>query len=146
VNDLLDAINTGWAWKGLTAVEVVDVNAFGNVVARSSAGAFWRICPEELDAQLIAGTEEEYASLRADPDFVLDWRMDFLVQAAAGRLGPAGEGRCYYLVIPSVLGGAYDVDNMATISITELVECYGGIACKVDGLPDGAQVELQVVD
>lgn len=143
---LLAAIREAWAWRSFEPIELVDLNAFGNAIVRAPDGGYWRICPEELSLERVAGSAEELALLRADPDFDTDWSMAALVEAAVARLGRPADGRCFHLAVPAVLGGAYDADNMRTISVEELHRLAGDLARQIDELPDGAQIELKVRD
>jgi len=143
---LLSAIREAWAWRGFDPIEIIDLNDFGNAIVRAADGGYWRICPEELTLERVAGSAEELAQLRADPEFETDWSMVALVEAAVVRLGRPANGRCFYLVVPGVLGGAYDADNMRTISLEELHRLTGDLARQIEGLPDGAQIELKVRD
>ena len=67
-------------------------------------------------------------------------------QEALAAFGPVPEGRCYCLKIPAVLGGKYEISNMATISLNELISFAGDVAQQIEGLPDGTQMEIQIVD
>ena len=72
--------------------------------------------------------------------------MSKLVQQAREHLGPLAPGFKYCLRIPGTLGGEYGGDNLATISLAGLVSASGDMARQIEGLPDGAQVTLSVVD
>jgi hypothetical protein len=142
--DILEAIAGGWKWKGIEPVQIIDQNAFGNVIVRTRTGAFWRICPEELDAKPIADSEARLEAVRNAPEFILDWKMDLLVQKARRVLGEPGQGRCYCLKIPAVLGGEYDDANIGTITVSELLSFSGDLAKQIDDVPDGSKVRLIV--
>ena len=145
--DLLGAISQGWSWKGLDPLEVLDVNAFGNVIVQSRDGAIWRIVPEDAEAIPIADGVSALAILRADSEFRLDWEMDLLVRRAADVVGALEAGRCYTLKTPSVLGGRYDDDaNLGSVPLVELMSFSGDLARQLDALPDGAEFRIKVVD
>jgi len=44
------------------------------------------------------------------------------------------------------LGGAYGGDNLGVITHLELVDASGSLARQMDGLPDGATIELRTTD
>ena len=144
--DVLQTIAEAWKWKGIEPIEIVDQNAFGNVIVRTAVGSFWRIRSEVPDAELIAHSKLELMELRNDPEFVLDWEMNRLVQVAKGLHGDAGEGRCYCLKMPAILGGKYEATNLGTISLLEVLSFSGDLAKQVDGLPDGSQVQIKILD
>ena len=142
--DLLTAVADGWSWKGIEPVELIDQNAFGNVIVRTAAGSFWRICPEIPEAKVIAYSDLELERVRNNPEFILDWKTEPLVQRAADALGDLGPGRCYCLKIAAVLGGEYGGTNIGTIDTAELLSFSGDLARQLDGVPDGGQVRLVI--
>ena len=144
--DLLRIISEAWGWIGLKPRRVVRQNAFGNLLVEDQSGRYWRICPEELSCTVIADSSQQFKQLELDQDFRMDWEMSKLVSEAKARLGEPGEGRCFCLKIPGVLGGEYSIDNIGHISLEELIRASGDIAQKIEGLPDGTQVEFKVVD
>lgn len=142
--DLVEAVKSAWGWCGIDPVEIVDVNLFGNLLVKTREGNYWRICPEELSATRVANSESELRSVTAAPEFAEDWNMFVLVEQAKSKLGQVGDGRCYCLKIPGVLGGAYDADNFGTISIGELASASGDMARQIADMPDGAKVKLVI--
>jgi len=140
--NLLDAIHEGWGWRGIEPRRSVVRNAFGNVIVEDVAGHFWRICPEDLHAEVIARSVVELEQCRAHPDFVTDWELQRLTDAARERFGDSGEGRCYCLMIASAMGGLYSIENVGTISLVELLGVSGDIARQIKDLPDGTKVKF----
>jgi hypothetical protein len=139
---MLETINNAWKWAGLVASSIEATNLFGNVIVRSLDGCYWRICPEELSAQIIARNDQGYTTLWNDADFRLDREMKTLVDMASAVLGPPDESRCYCLKRPAVLGGGYVSENLSTISRIELVSFAGYLAEQIKDLPDGAEIKL----
>ncbi|MEM9375809.1 MAG: DUF1851 domain-containing protein, partial [Pseudomonadota bacterium] len=84
---LLDAVRLAWGWVGIEPKQVVAVNAFGNLLLRDTAGRYWRICPEELFAKIVADNEQSYNALMADADFLENWEMVRFVEIAVRNLG-----------------------------------------------------------
>jgi hypothetical protein len=143
---LIDTVAKAWSWKGLVAKQIVDQNLFGNPIVADSQGRYWRICPEELSCQEIATSEEGYRQHRADPNFLTDWMMSELCALALETLGPVTEERCYCLKMPAVLGGEYSETNLGTISRDELIAFSGDLARQIEGLPDGAQIQVKFAE
>jgi hypothetical protein len=144
MTDLLSIIREAWSWRGIEPASIVSQNAFGNVIVKTVDGNYWRIVPEEPSAEVIAASDTDYARFVSDPEFQVDREMDRLVDVARAKLGPAGE-KCFYLVIPALLGGAYEAENIQLLPIAELMALSGDLARQIDGLPEGSQVELKVV-
>ena len=141
--DLLETIRTAWSFTGLEPSRVLDTNLFGNVLVEAVDGAVWRIFPEELSCEKIADDRAQFSDLQKTEDFVLDWEMETLVVAAKEKFGALPPGRCYCFKIPGVLGGAYDVENCATIAIEKLLAFTGDVAEQVQDVPDGGTIEFQ---
>lgn len=124
--------------------EIVEQNAFGNVIVRAVDGHFWRICPEELSCKVIASDLAGYQRLRESEEFKLDWELSALGAVAAERFGPVSAERCYCLKVPGALGGSYADDNLGTIARAELVSFAGDAAKQIKDVPDGGRVKLIV--
>ena len=71
--------------------------------------------------------------------------MRALAEEARATLGAPAAARRYCLKIPATIGGAYAIDNIGTIDRGELIAFSGAMARQIDGLPDGAQIELKVL-
>ncbi|PIT00310.1 hypothetical protein TSA1_05680 [Bradyrhizobium nitroreducens] len=141
---LLQIIELAWGWKGLRPASIIACNAFGNLIVKDTAGAYWRIIPEELSCAVVARGDDDYAALKGDADFMADWAMTNLQQEALGSLGNVPEGHCYCFKIPAVLGGEYGVSNLGTIALEELIAVAGNLSFQMDGLPDGTPVQFVI--
>ena len=142
---MLETIRKAWGWTGLSPAEVVATNAFGNVIVRAADGAYWRICPEELACKQVASNASEFAALYSEEEFRIDWEMTRLVEVARQGLGPLPEGRCYCLKLPAVIGGSYELSNLGTVSLDELISFSGDMAEQIKDLPAGSRVEIKIV-
>jgi hypothetical protein len=142
---MLDTVRQAWGWIGLDPVEVVATNLFGNLIVRAKDGAFWRICPEELSCKRIAENVDEFATISSGDEFRTDWEMSRLVELARQKLGPLSEGRCYCLKLPAVIGGSYEVSNLGTNSVLELIAFSGDLAEQIKDVPDGGEIQIEIV-
>ena len=131
----VDDINEAWGWVGLSAVEVLGANAFGNLIIRDADGSYWRLCPQDLCCEPVAEDRAALDALSYNQDFLNDWYMPELVDLAESTLGPLTEDRKYCLKIPSALGGHYGRDNLATVPLSELIRFSGEGAQQFEGLP-----------
>lgn len=141
---LVAIIAASWGWTGLKPLLVVGDNAFGNLIVKDVEDRYWRLCPEDLSCRMIAASRAELDTLSSDQDFLHDWNMSELTRQAKERLGPLRPGFKYCLKIPGALGGEYGGDNLATLSLEELVSVSGSIARQVDQVHDGGRVRLVV--
>ena len=144
--NIIKEIRESWGWVGIQPEEVVGENDFGNLMIKDIEGRYWRLCPEDVYCQIIAQNREELDKLSSDQEFLEDWYMQALVEKAKEYLGPLTDGRKYCLAIPGVMGGEYDISNIKTVPLIELIHFSGDIANQIKDLPDGAQVQLKVVD
>jgi hypothetical protein len=142
--ELLDTIRTAWAFTGIVPREVLDINAFGNVLVEDEHRAVWRISPEMLSCERIASSRNEFTELLTSPDFKRGWEMERLVNIATSALGTPPAGRCFCFKIPTVLGGLYERDNIGTISLAELISFAGDLGSQIKDLPDGTKVRFVV--
>ncbi|MEL7488204.1 MAG: T6SS immunity protein Tdi1 domain-containing protein [Pseudomonadota bacterium] len=144
--DLISEIRDAWGWTGIDPLRVVSQNDFGNLIIRDKDGKYWRLCPEDVYCEVIAKDQNELDNLSKDAEFLEDWRMSALVEAARNSVGLLTEGRAYHLVIPGALGGAYDVSNIRSAPIVELIRFSGDLGKQIRDLPDGEQVQLKLID
>jgi hypothetical protein len=142
---MISVIRDAWSWIGLDAVEIVATNAFGNYLVRDADGAYWRICPEELSCAKIADDESAYVSLLRDNGFLADWELQHLLELAVKKFGSPTADTCFCLKMPGVFGGKYVLENIGTISRRELVSFAGDMARQIEGVPDGAKLELKII-
>ncbi|MDC7685258.1 DUF1851 domain-containing protein [Asticcacaulis sp. BYS171W] len=143
---LNDTIQSEWGWVGFDIDRVLMLNAFGNVLFLSQDGQYWRICPEDLGCEIVATTEAEYQALLADEEFQLDWEMEKLVEVAVDTWGALPEGYSYCFKIWSPLGGEYAPDNIGMAPTAQVIGAAGNVALQIKDLPDGAEIQVKVVD
>ncbi|QBB71675.1 DUF1851 domain-containing protein [Pseudolysobacter antarcticus] len=143
---LISSVEREWKWTGIRPSQVVEDNAFGNLIVKDEDGRYWRLCPEDLYCNVIANDRNGLDALSKTQDFLEGWHMSSLVAEAKELLGPLKPGYRYCFKIPCVLGGEYGGKNLATITLVELIETSGHIARQIQNLPDGSQVRLQITE
>ena len=143
---VISEIAQSWGWTGIEPEEVVRESDFGNLIVRDQFGKYWRICPEDVCCEVVANNREELDELSKNQEFLTDWYMEALVEKAIAKLGPLKEGRKFHLVIPGVLGGEYGSSNIQTVPLVEQIRFAGDLGRQIQELPDGAQVQLKVIE
>lgn len=128
MSDITTLLNDAWGWTGLVADAVLAENDFGNLLIADTAGAYWRLCPEDLRCEAIANSDEEFTALMDNQDFLHDWYMQDLADAARGALGALDGDEKFYLQVPAPLGGAYAIDNIGRITLADLIVLSGELA------------------
>jgi hypothetical protein len=91
----VDEINESWGWIGLTAVEVLGENDFGNLIIRDEDDKYWRLCPQDLRCEPVADDRAAFDALSYNQQFLQGWYMTELVSLARDKLGPLASGRKY---------------------------------------------------
>lgn len=142
----LDDVNEAWGWVGLAAIELMGENEFGNLIMLDEDGAYWRLSPHALSCQTVAEDDEQMAALSYNQRFLHDWYMTELVHLARRTLGPLDPGRKYCLKVPSVLGGEFAGDNLATAPLRELIRFSGDVAQHYDSAPDCGELLFRPVE
>lgn len=140
--ELIKIVSDNWGWSGLKPIRVIDINKFGNLILQHNDYSIWRIIPEELKCSKISNTLQEFEILKTKRDFQIDWEMRNLVELAETNLGDLEPVEIYCLMIPAVLGGKYDFDNMSKISLFEAIAFSGELSFKIKDLPDGTKLKL----
>ncbi len=143
--NMLDTIRTAWGWTGIVPTEVVFANPFGNLIVKAVDGAYWRICPEALTCEKIAGDQIAFSMVWNHDGFRLDWNMDKLVLIARQKFDALQDGRCYCFKLSPILGGAYDANNISTITVKELIAFSGFLAEKIKDVPDGGKIKIELI-
>ncbi|WP_292937016.1 T6SS immunity protein Tdi1 domain-containing protein [Noviherbaspirillum sp.] len=110
---------------GISAEKVVGENDFGSLIIEDSEGRHWRLCPESFYCTLVAANREELDALPQDQEFLRDRYMARLVDEVVKKCGAMDEGRKHCLKVPGPLGGEHGGDNLATISLYELIRANG---------------------
>ncbi len=143
---IIEALKASWDWVGLKPAEIVAENEFGNLIIKDEQDRFWRLCPEEVYCKVIADSIYEYNKLIQDDDFLNDWNMTVMVDEAMEMLGPLEDGYKYNMVIPGVLDGEYGGENLKTAPFIKIIEFSGELGRKIKNMPDGAEIQLKVID
>lgn len=141
MQNILETVTGEWGWAGINPKRIIDTNKFGNLIIEGVDGLVWRIMPEGLSCEIIAKDIEEFEQIRVGEEFILDWNMESLVEAAEAAYGPLPEGSVFNLVIPAPLGGAYNIANINVLPLTEAIAVAGSVAYQIKDLPDGEAIQ-----
>jgi len=107
-------------------------------------GTVVQLDPELGEHEVIAPDLEAWARLvLEDPDY---WTGAPVARGWQARHGPIAPGLRLLPATPFVLGGGYELANFAAIDAVEGMRFRGSLSAQLRDLPDGAQVEVKVVD
>ncbi|MGF7155256.1 hypothetical protein [Novosphingobium gossypii] len=139
------ALNAAWSWSGVRFAQVVAHSLMGHMLVVDDAGAFHYVDPD-LGEVTRLGTEAEAQAHMARDETKAIWRADALVDAATMRLGPPAMGEVYSLTPEALVAGDYAHENLVRVDLVRLIHITGEIARQTRDLPDGALVNVKVVD
>src|SRR5712671_866131 len=77
---IIEEISQSWGWIGISPVEVVGENDFGNLMIKDAEGRYWRLCPEDLYCKIVASDRKELDDLSKNQEFLHDWHMRAMVE------------------------------------------------------------------
>ncbi len=145
-SEIIKVIYDAWNWVIPDVKKVLAVNSMANVLLVDHAGRYWRICPEELSAVVIATSDAGIQSVYEDPDYKADWQLLGLIDEAEEKFGILEIGQCYALIKPAVIGGDYSTENMRVAAINEYLAFTGDIAYQTKDLKQGDKVQICLID
>ena len=127
-------------------VTVWFANRFGEPFLVTQEGAVHRLNVELGELERLAESREDFA-LRVDGVGVAqDWFMTPMVDAAEQAGLKLEAGQCFGFAVPTVLGGAYDVENVRVKSMAEYHAFLAALHDKIKDLPDGTEIQLHFED
>ena len=135
-----------WNWLLPSEFTVWLMNRFGDLFIVLDDGAVHMLDVGGGSLEHVATSRDDFIDKIDKEDNAANWLMIPLVDrlVAAGKtLSP---GRCYSYVIPPVLGGSYELNNIITLSIVEHYGVYGSFHRQIKDLPDGTRVKLKVIN
>ena len=142
---VIEALNAEWGWILPHIDTVIAVNSMGNVMLRDVDHCHWRICPEELSAEIFARNLDELQAAYGDPERKAVWQMSSLVSELVEEYGEPYIDECFGLIIPAVLGGEYSTGNIRRRDLYEYLRFTGDVANQTNNLKDGETVKLEFV-
>jgi len=135
-------------WRPLLPIRytVWMANLFGHVFVILDDESVHVLDIEMASFDRLAKSREEFRELLKQNDNFNQWYMAVLVDRCVDAGMSLKSGQCYGFVIPTILGGAYDVNNIKPMPMTEYYGFTASIHAQTKDLPDGTKVVLKVVD
>jgi len=145
-----------WAWLLDDEMEVQPwlMNRFGDLFFVDEEGVvLWLNITDGEVSEVASSVDEFFELLESEDDSedeedlgndAGDWFLMGLVDEAAEaglQLGPA---QCYGFKDLPVLGGEFEASNLYLSSIEKYWAFCGSVHAQIDGLPDGAEVEIDI--
>jgi hypothetical protein len=136
---------SGWAPPLPAEFTVWMVNRFGDVLAVFEDGSINLLDVGSGQLSRVAENRDDFIE-KVDTDNNADnWFLMSLTDQCvkSGMILSAGE--CYGFKIPSLLGGAYALENIETTNIAVHYSFLADIFQQTRDLPNGTKVEIKVV-
>lgn len=133
-----------WADVLPSSAKVLGVTLFADIVLGAGDGAVYLLEVSACTCSQIATSEAEFwGHVRADED---GWQLRPLAEECRRAGKQLGRHQCYAFTQMPVFGGDYRPENIWVCSLQEWLSFTGEVFRQTQGLPDGAIVELRVVD
>ena len=131
-----------WRWLIPSVLTVWFTNRFGDVFLALEDKSINRLNLDGGTLDRLAESREEFETKIDEDQNYNDWLLIPLVDrlVAAGVILPVG--KCYAFTQLPILGGSYDVGNVATVGISERIAFLGDVYRQIADLPDGTKVKF----
>ena len=135
-----------WRWKLGGAAKVVALSRSGDAFVVQPGGQIQWLDTGAGEVQSVAGSQTEFEALLDDPRESARLLLASVVQEFERRHGPFPPGTCLGFTKLPALGGAYSIENRYRLSAAEHFGVTGDLHRQLRDLPDGAKVQIRVVE
>ena len=123
------------------------VSASGDVFLARSSGGIFRLDTGSGELSRIAENISEFAFALEQPDVARDWLLTTVIEELLNSGCNLAPGQCFgFTILPVFKEGSYAAANRFCLSAIEHVRVTGNLHSQIQGLEDGEQVRLSVVE
>ncbi|MCU0292427.1 MAG: DUF1851 domain-containing protein [Thermoanaerobaculaceae bacterium] len=122
------------------------VNRFAELAVVLEDGSVYMLHTDTGVLTRLADSREHFCQVVDENNNANDWLMIPLVDELVASGLTVGPGQCYCFKVPPVLGGAYEVGNVAVMSLCERLSFLADFYKQLEGVPDGSHVVLRTSD
>ncbi|WP_428627362.1 hypothetical protein [Sphingopyxis sp.] len=142
------ATATEWSWLVPEPWTPLVCSMVGGVFfEKPNSTVHWLDTGTGLVEQIANNRAEFEVAIKASPASVEEWFLPPLVERLHVAGKKAGAGECYgFSVLPVFAEGKYDVSNMFVVPVREQFVAMADIHRQINELPDGASVQVKIVD
>lgn len=142
------AVAQAWSWLIAEPWSPLVCSMVGGVFLEKPDGAVhWLDTGTGLVEEVARSRPIFEETVSTSPDLVDEWFLPPVIERlhAAGK--KAGAGECYgFVILPVFAEGKYEADNMFVIPVAEQFVGTATVHRQLSQLPDGASVQMKVVD
>lgn len=142
---LVEAVNIGWGWTGLTATRVLAQSPMGHLVLSDAEDRFFYLDPDGMAIIPLGSEAEAKTHLASDVAKEL-WSGGALVTEGYKRFGNPPEGSVFTIKPHAMIEGRYEPESLCVMPLDELIRFTGDVAQQIKDLPDGSQIQIEVTD
>ncbi len=135
-----------WEWLLEDDMEVAPwlMSRFGDLFFVDELGIVNWLNTSDGELTEVASSEAEFVELLDVDDNAADWFLMGLVDEMTDVGKTLAPGECYGFKSLPVLGGEFDSSNVDVLPIADYWAFCGHVHAQLDGLPDGAEVEIDM--
>jgi hypothetical protein len=122
------------------------VNRFGDLFIVLDDGSVHMLDMGSGQLNRVADSRDQFAELLDVGENANNWLMIPLVDQLVAAGVVFAPDRCYGFKIPPVLGGSYDLENVAACNLAVYFSMLADIQRQIKDVPDGTPVKLVVTD
>jgi hypothetical protein len=134
----------GWADVLPASFTIWLVNRFADVFLIAEDGQVYFLDVAGGTFSRVAESRGQFADLADLPQNANDWLMIPLIDKCVDVGMLLRPGQCYAFKIPPLLGGGYDVGNVAPVDVVENYAFLADIWSQTKGVRDGTPVRLHI--
>lgn len=135
-----------WHWRLPPKFKVWLVNRFGDLFLILPNNSVQRLDIGTGTLSKVAENRDEFSRMADDPEKINDWFLIPVVDqlVASGKTLKPGECYCYRML--PILGGGYTVADFEVKDLAYVYAAFGPIHEKIKDLPDGTNIEFEVIN
>lgn len=137
---------SSWVWLIPRQLTVWFVNRFGDLFLVFDDGSVHKLDVGSGSLEKLADSRDHFATVIDEGNNANDWLMTPLVDKLVSAGVSLAPGECYSYVRLPVLGGDYTVANTRVVPLAQHYKAFGPIHERIQDLPDGTRVKLDVTD
>ena len=137
-----------WAWLVPEPWTPLVCSMVGGVfLERPDGTVHWLDTGTGLVEQVATNRAHFEEIMRTSPDLVDEWFLPALIERLHAADKKAGAGECYgFTILPVFAEGKYEARNMFVVPVADQLAGMAEVHRQLSELPDGASVQVSVVD